>query len=124
MPDIPTLFARGAMLSLGHNLWAQGRYTEAEQLGLVALPRAQDFWDAHTVSDSIEALRVMAWSQYQQHKAKPAEETLKMAISMAIEHWGMSDPWAIEIMTDLEKWLRGWGRGEADDLRAEICNRK
>jgi hypothetical protein len=100
---------------------AQGRYTEGEQLGLVVLSRAQDDWGIISVIENIIVLKFMAQSQYQQHQVKAAEGSLRMAIEMVTEYGGMNHPLAIEIMVNLEEWLRGWGRQEeADELQAKI----
>ena len=40
---------------------------------------------------------------------------------MVTKYGGMNHPLAIEILINLEKWLRGWGRQEeADELEADV----
>jgi hypothetical protein len=119
--NIPTVPTTGIILNLMRNMTAQERYTEGEQLGLVVLSRTQDDWGIIRVIESIIVLKFMAQSQYQQHQAKKAEESLRMTIEMVTEYGGMNHPLAIEMMVNLEEWIRGWGRQEeADELQAEI----
>jgi hypothetical protein len=119
--SITTVPTTGIILNLMRNMIAQGRYTEGEQLGLVVLSRAQDDWGIISVIENIIVLKFMAQSQYQQHQVKAAEGSLRMAIEMVTEYGGMNHPLAIEIMVNLEEWLRGWGRQEeADELQAKI----
>jgi hypothetical protein len=66
-------------------------------------------------------LKFMAESQYQRHQPKEAERSLLMALEKVTKYGGMNHPLAIEIMINLEEWLRGWGRQEeADKLEADI----
>jgi hypothetical protein len=104
--------------SLGYNAILQRNYTEAEELGLDILSRAQEekLW-----VNKVEALEVIAWSQFQQHKTNSAEMNMLDAIKLVVDHWGITDPWAIRNMIHLEGWLRNWGREEdADKLKAKI----
>lgn len=119
--NIPIVPTTGIMLNLMRNMTAQGNYTEGERLGQVILSRPQDDRGIMREIESIIALKFMAESQYQQHQPKEAERSLRVALEMVTKYGGMNHLLAIEIMIDLEKWLRGWGRQEeADELEAEI----
>jgi hypothetical protein len=121
VPNIPTASTTNIIINLMNNLTAQGRYTEGEQLGLVALSRAQDYWGIRRVMVNVEVMISMAYNQYQQHQAKAAEGSQRTAIEIITEYWGMNHPLVIEMMVVLEQWLRSWGRQEeADGLQAEI----
>jgi hypothetical protein len=117
MLNMSTSQATRVMLNLGYNMIAQGRYTEAEELGLDVLSQVQG---DELYVNTIEALEIIAWGQYCRHETNSAEKNLRDAIEMVIYGWGMSDPWAIKNMIFLEGWLREWGRKEeADQLKTE-----
>ena len=119
--NIPIVPTTGIILNLMRNMTAQGRYTEGERLGQVILSRPQDDRGIMREIESIIALKFMAESQYQQHQPKEAERSLRVALEMVTKYWGMNHPLAIEILINLEKWLRGWGRQEeADELEADV----
>ncbi len=119
--DVPVIFTTKIILNLIYNMIAQRKYAEGERLGQIILGRHQDDRCIMGGVGDLVALRYMAVAQYQQHRAKEAEKSLRVALEVVDRHWGMNHPWAIGMMIVLESWLRGWGRqGEADELQAEI----
>jgi hypothetical protein len=119
-PSMSTLQAAAVnwvKCSLGFNAILQRKYTEAEELGLDILSRAQE---EKSWVNMVEALEVIAWSQFEQHKANSAEKNMLDAIKLVVDQRGITDPRAIRSMIELEEWLRNWGREEdADMLKAE-----
>ena len=50
-----------------------------------------------------------------------AEQTMREAIQMIVDQWGIQHSWVPEFMSVLEGWLRVWGSTvDADTLRGEI----
>ncbi|KAE8445445.1 hypothetical protein EG329_013458 [Mollisiaceae sp. DMI_Dod_QoI] len=106
------------VVRLMYNFSFQGRYSEAENLGLDHLAQAQEQgWYA----EQILILDAIAHTQLSQGKIVLAENNLRQALNMIIERGGMTHPWAVDIMIELESWLRSWGgTEEADELQLRI----
>jgi hypothetical protein len=116
--SIPTSPITLIMVTLGWNLVRQRRIAEAEQLGLDIISQAEE---QELYAERVEALRLLAYSQFHQNKRCLAEENLRHALQLAIAGRGRTDPYALGIMTNLEGWLREWGReDEAERLREKI----
>ena len=63
----------------------------------------------------------VSYSQFNQGKALVAERTIREAIQMIVDQWGIQHSWVLEFMNVLEGWLQDWGREEdANTLRGEI----
>jgi hypothetical protein len=102
---------------LGFNLLDQGRFSEAEQLGLDAMSLAEK----QDPVRKIDSLVLISRAQYNQNKRALAENSLRRAIQVIVDEWGIADPLVIDDLILLEEWLREWGREEeADRVRAEI----
>jgi hypothetical protein len=107
-------------LVLGYNLTAQRRYPETEELGWDLLSRAQEQEsDGDKITNKREALELISYSQYYQHRTKSAEKNLRGAIAVASDRWGSTEPSVIRNMIYLEVWLREWGRKEEADRMKE-----
>ena len=101
------------------SLLDQGKYSEAETLLGGSLQRAQrcrcltKMWEARS-------LATLAQIQYLQHKHEPAEENVRLAISLYRQEYEM-DGTVVRFYNLLEGWLREWGRyGEADELSGKL----
>lgn len=107
----PKLVTR-VMVNLGFNIVDQGKHIEAEKIGQAIISLAERDEESIYIEDKIDALEIVARSQYHQDKNGLAEVNLREALRLASEAWGMEDPWAIDLMTRLEMWLWGWEREE------------
>lgn len=110
------------MLNLAHNLSRQGLYNEAEEMALeVQWLLGQHGIYARRVVEKIECLKIISHSQFNQGNTEAAEQTMRKAIQMIVDQWGMHHSWVFEFKNVLEGWLRGWGRvADADILLGEI----
>lgn len=110
------------MLNLAHNLNRQGRHHEAEEMALEVVSLLQGYKIyAGRIVERIESLKIVSRSQFNQGKTLEAEQTIREAIRMIVDQWGIQHPWVPEFMNVLEGWLRVWGRKEdANTLRGEI----
>ncbi|KAJ3551817.1 hypothetical protein NPX13_g11268 [Xylaria arbuscula] len=119
---IPRLSTPRVMLNLAHNLNRQGRHYEAEEMALEVLSLLPGYeMYARRIVERIESLKIVSRSQFNQGKTLAAEQTMREAIRMIVDQWGMQHSWVPEFMNVLESWLRGWGREEdANTLRGEI----
>ncbi|KAI1358861.1 hypothetical protein F5Y08DRAFT_320864 [Xylaria arbuscula] len=119
---IPRLSTPRVMLNLAHNLNRQGRHYEAEEMALEVLSLLPGYeMYARRIVERIESLKIVSRSQFNQGKTLAAEQTMREAIRMIVDQWGMQHSWVPEFMNVLEGWLRGWGREEdANTLRGEI----
>jgi len=110
------------MMSLGYILRGQRKYLEAEELGRQMLGRAEDIeFHVGNQNHKIQALELIAYTQYSQNKMGQAEKTMRDVIEMIVDQWGVTDPGVIENTVVLERWLRSWGREEeANNLKADI----
>ncbi|KAH6985586.1 hypothetical protein EDB80DRAFT_231815 [Ilyonectria destructans] len=119
---IPILPTPRVMLNLAHNLNRQGRHEEAEEMALEVLSLLQGYEIyAWRIVERIESLKIVSHSQFNQGKTMAAEQTMREAIRMIVDQWGIQHSWVPEFMNVLEGWLRVWGRKEdANTLRGEI----
>jgi hypothetical protein len=120
--DIPRLPTPRVMLNLAHNLNRQGLHDEAEETALqvLSLLQGHEIY-AWRVVEIIESLKIISRSQFNQGKTLAAEQTMREAIRMIVDQWGIQYAWVPEFMNVLEGWLRIWGRKEdANTLRGEI----
>jgi hypothetical protein len=119
---IPRLPTPRIMLNLAHNLNRQGRHDEAEEMALEVLSLLQEYEIyARRIVERIESLKIVSRSQFNKGKTLAAEQTMREAIRMIVDQWGIQHSWIPEFMNILEGWLRGWGREEdANALRGEI----
>ncbi|KAK2805975.1 hypothetical protein FQN50_005990 [Emmonsiellopsis sp. PD_5] len=121
--DIPGLSAPRVMLNLAHNLNRQGRHDEAEAMGLQVLLLLREYHEMYAgrIVERIESLKVVSHSQFYQGKMVAAEQTMREAIGMIVDQYGVRHSWVPEFMNVLEGWLRSWGREEdANALWGEI----
>ena len=118
VPELPT---PRVMLNLAHNLNRQGRHDEAEKMALkVHWLLGQHGIYARRVVEKIESLKIISHSQFNQRN-EAAEQTMRTAIQMIEDQWGIQHSWVPEFKNVLEGWLRGWDRvADADILRGEI----
>jgi len=66
-------------------------------------------------------MKIVSHSHFNQGKTLAAEQTMREAIRMILNQWGIQHSWVLEFMNVLECWLRDWGREEdANTLRGEI----
>ncbi|KAK4148588.1 hypothetical protein C8A00DRAFT_47595 [Chaetomidium leptoderma] len=119
---IPRLPTPRVMLNLAHNLNRQGRHDEAEKMALEVLSLLQGYEIyAWRIVERIESLKIVSRSQFNQGKTLAAEQTMREAIRMIVDQWGIQHSWVLEFMNVLEGWLRVWDRKEdANTLRGEI----
>lgn len=72
------------------------------------------------IVERIECLKIVSHSQFNRRNVA-AEQTMREAIQMIVEQWGIQHSWFFEFMNVLQSWLRDWGRQEdANKLRKEI----
>ncbi|KAK4068499.1 hypothetical protein Purlil1_13795 [Purpureocillium lilacinum] len=119
---IPRLSTPRVMLNLAHNWTKQGRHDEAEEMALEALSLLQrcEMYTAR-IAERIESLKIISRSHFYQGQAQAAEQTMREAIGMIVDQWGIQHHWVPEFMNVLEGWLRLWDRNaDADTLRGEI----
>jgi hypothetical protein len=104
-------------LNLGWSLNQQGRNAEAVAVGESQLALALD------AGVRIHALSLIADPHYNLGNQNQATKRRRESIELIGTTSRRTDPWAIEQMVELGKWLREWGRAsKADDLKAEIEN--
>jgi len=118
IPSIPT---PRVMLNLAHNLNRQGRHDEAEKIAweVSSLLQKYEIYSGRIV-ERIESLKIVSRSQFNQGN-RAAEQTIREAIRIIMDEWGIQHSWVPEFKNVLEGWLRGWGREEdANALRGEI----
>jgi hypothetical protein len=116
---IPRLPTPRVMLNLAHNLSRQGRHDEAGEMALEVHRLLQGY--AWRIVERIESLKIVSRSQFNQGKTLAAEQTMREAIRMIMDQWGIQHSWVPEFMNVLEGWFRVWGRKEdANTLRGEI----
>ncbi|KAH7333443.1 hypothetical protein BKA65DRAFT_507832 [Rhexocercosporidium sp. MPI-PUGE-AT-0058] len=119
-PGISPMRTNSILRDLGLNVLLQGRYAEAEKIGLGIVSRAQREDGSVFVNDRITALDIIARSLHSQHNMDLAETYLRDALRQGSEAWGVRDPWTMAFIVRLEGWLREWGREEgAEELRAK-----
>lgn len=119
IPRVPT---PRVMLNLAHNLNRQRRHDEAEKMALevFSLLQLNEIY-AKRIAERIECMKIVSHSQFNQGKTLVAERTIRKAIQMIVDQWGIQHSWVLEFMNLLEGWLRDWGREEdANTLRGEI----
>lgn len=109
------------LYAMVYNLYTQGRYLEAEELGLDVETQAKNPGSRTSVGVHMATVTLVAKSQYYQSKVNLAEASLKRSTQLGVCRWGQTNPRVVENMLTLETWLRGWARGgEADELRVKI----
>ena len=119
IPRVPT---PRVMLNLAHNLNRQGRHDEAEKMAVEVFSLLQqNKIYAKRIAERIECMKTVSHSQFSQGKALVAERTIREAIQMIVDQWGIQHSWVLEFMNVLEGWLQDWGREkDANTLRGEI----
>jgi hypothetical protein len=120
--SILSLSTPRVMLNLAHNLNRQRRYDEAEKMALDVLWLLQEHEIyADRIIERIECMKIVSHSQFNQGNPAAAEQTMREAIRMITDQWGIQHSWFLEFMNVLEGWLRDWGREEdANKVREEI----
>ncbi|KAG4434245.1 hypothetical protein IFR05_010264 [Cadophora sp. M221] len=109
------------IIRLAQNQLHQRNNQEAEDLANDILSAALDRNSQVTVVMQMKVLSVLAASQYRRKAFHSAEKSIRRAIKITRDEWGVGNPWIIRYMTVLEEWLREWGRiEEVDELRMEI----
>ena len=118
---IPSLSTPRVLLNLAHNLNRQKRHEEAEDIAWKVLSLLQEHeLYAGRIVERIECLKVVSHSQFGQGNPA-AEQTMRKAIQLIAEQWGIQHSWFLEFMNVLESWFRDWGReDEANRLWEEI----
>ncbi|KAG4437590.1 hypothetical protein IFR05_006929 [Cadophora sp. M221] len=120
VPSVSPRLVTRVMMNLGYNVLSQRKNIEAEKIGQAIISLAQRDEGSVDIQDKIKALAIVAKSQYNQDKNCLAEMNLREALRLVSDQWGVEDPWAIGYMSDLERWLRKWGReGEAQELKVQ-----
>jgi len=110
-------------LRLCNNLFNQGKYMEAEILGLEIMDASQAERSERQLAIQVEALVFLADCQFQQGSFVSAEKNIRRSIELSEQEWGMENPCRLPHMTKLEGWLRNWDRlEEANELRLEVSN--
>ena len=110
------------LYKLSWNLFFQGKFDEAEELGQTILryasrPSQSDDID---VTGTLRALHIISAAQYSLCKNDQAEDSLRRCIDLAASFYGEQDPTTIRRSLRLEKWLLSWGRRkEASTLAAQ-----
>jgi tetratricopeptide (TPR) repeat protein len=120
--DNPTRSTPRVMLNLAHNLNRQRRHDEAEKIALevLSLLPKHEMYDKRIV-ERIESLKIVSRSQFDQGSILLAEKTIRMAIQMIVDQWGVQHPWVHEFMNVLEGWLRSESREkDANTVKEEI----
>lgn len=104
IPRVPT---PRVMLNLAHNLNRQGRHDKAEEMALEVLSLLQEY-EIHTkkIIERIECMKIVSRSQFNQGKTLLAEQTMREAMRMIVDQWGIQHSWDLEFMNVLEGWLR------------------
>ncbi|TVY75376.1 hypothetical protein Focb16_v005991 [Fusarium oxysporum f. sp. cubense] len=122
--DTPQTSTPRVMLNLAHNLNKQGCHDKAEDMALkVSSLLETNVMYISRVVERIECLKVISHSQFQQGKIVAARQTMREAIQMIENAWGMEHPWVTEFKSVLEGWLRVSGlEQEANTLREEIAS--
>lgn len=118
----PKLSTPRVMLNLAHNLNRQRRHDEAKEIALdvFGLLQAYEIY-AKRIVERIESLKIVSHSQFNQGMILAAEQTMREAIRMIVDQWGIQHPWVFEFMNVLEGWLRSSGREQdANTLWVEI----
>lgn len=118
---IPNLSTPRVMLNLAHNLNRQGRHEEAENMArrVLSLLQKHEMYTERIV-ERIECLKIVSHSQFNQGNVA-AEQTMREAIQMIVDQWGIQHSWFFEFMTVLRSWLKDWSREEdANKLREEM----
>jgi hypothetical protein len=83
---------------------------------------AQEHETSLGIVERIESLKVVSRSQFKQGKVQAAEETMRGAIKLIQDQWGIQHAWVPEFKLVLEGWLRVSGRTEdANTLAKEIA---
>jgi hypothetical protein len=119
-PGISPMRINTILRNLGYNVLLQGKYGEAEKIGLEIVSRARRDEQSVFTNNRINAWDIIARSQHGQNKLELAEKSLREGFRQGCEAWGVKDSRTVAFMVRLEVWLREWGRGgEADELRAE-----
>ncbi|MCJ1396774.1 hypothetical protein MMC18_009666 [Xylographa bjoerkii] len=119
IPRVPT---PRVMLNLAHNLNRQRRHDEAEKMALevFSLLQTNEIY-AKRITERIECIKIVSHSQFNQGKTLVAKRTIRKAVQMIVNQWGIQHSWVLEFMKVLEGWLRDWGREEdANTLLGEI----
>ena len=107
--------------TLGYSSLYQGKFQQAEALGMDLSQFAKATPQSGSLLYEISGLEIAARAQHSIGTNYLAEGGLREAVKMIGTEWGKDDPWAIEIMLLLEKWLLEWNRAEhADRLKAEV----
>ncbi|KAI1576225.1 hypothetical protein PtrEW13061_010701 [Pyrenophora tritici-repentis] len=116
-----TISTPRVMLNLAHNLKRQQRHDEAEIMALeVTKLLGKHEMYAQRVVERIESLKIISHIQYEQGTPL-AEQTMRRAIQMVVDHWGKQHSWVFEFKTVLHSWLQSWGREpDAKTLWGEI----
>ena len=117
--DCSQLFQVMGLLSM--NLRHQNRLVEAEALSLDLFERSTK--EGVEAQDVIKAHAYLAIAQYRLGKQVEAEHNMREAARLDLQRESAADPvvWAVGRLSQLEKWLREWGRHEdADNLRIQI----
>ncbi|KAI1370104.1 hypothetical protein F4677DRAFT_458125 [Hypoxylon crocopeplum] len=119
---IPRFPTPRVMLNLAHILNKQGRHDEAEDIAQDVLFLLQDHEIyAGRIVEKIESLKIVSRGRFEQGQTLAAEQTMREAIRIIVDQWGMQHSWVPEFMSVLEGWFRVWGWEEnANTLRGEI----
>jgi hypothetical protein len=110
------------LLSFGKFLCFWKRYTEAEAAAKEVIycaemgnsPTAKGIW--------CHAMDLLARTQYGNFDNESAESTLRRAVDVIGNTWGWQDTSTLRFLTQLQKWLRDFGKhDEAADLSEQIA---
>ena len=112
----------GILATFGYILLDQEKFEQAETTSNHLYEHAKATPQHESLKYQISAMEVAARAHYGLGQLFRAEGGLREATNMIKRRWGKADPWAINLMTVLEKWLREWNRREdADRLNREIA---
>ncbi|PVH74616.1 hypothetical protein DL98DRAFT_604071 [Cadophora sp. DSE1049] len=106
---------------LANNQLYQGKHMEAEDLVEVILAASRAKNSQVPVGVQLNALELLAHSQYRRASFLSAEKNIRRCIELVEQQWGMKHPWRLRWVVVLEEWLREWSRfEEANELRLKI----
>jgi hypothetical protein len=111
-----------AMLGLAKFLWFRGRYADAEAAAKEAIHCA-DVGNYRLAKGMwCNGMETLAAIQYQNFDDELAESTLRQLIDVNGNTWGWQDERTLRLLTQLEKWLRKFGKhDEAADVSEQIA---
>jgi hypothetical protein len=118
---IPSPSTQIVMFNLAHNFNRQGRHEEAENMArkVLSLLQGHEMYTERIVQ-RIECLKIVSHSQFNR-RIVAAEHTMREAIQMIVNQWGIQHSWFFEFMNVLQSWLKDWSReDDTNKLREEI----